>query len=222
MKQKLKLVLVLVLIGSLGFILHHFGWIERILDFIKPESLESFINRFGVWAPLVFMLLYYGLVLAFISAAAFTILSGLLFGKFWGSVYVIITATLAAQTAFFITRKLGPEKLSSLKNKKGIGPLISKIEKQTDQHGFQSVFLLRCLFTPYIPLSYAAGMIKTLKTRDFFFATLFANMIFAPAFVFLGDSLLEDPKALISPITLVILVLAVPRIIKKLKPDTHV
>lgn len=202
--------------------LYYFGWIEAVKNFLEPENLKKFIDQFGVWAPLVFIFLYYILVLAFISAAAFSVLAGLLFGEIWGSIYVIIAATLAAQTAFFVTQKLGPKKLSALKQKKGIGTLITKIELQTSQHGFQSIFLLRCLFAPYIPLSYAAGMIKTLKTKDFFWATLLTNIIFTPAFVFLGDSLLDGPKALILPVIMVVVVLAVPKIIKKLNPPIDV
>ena len=220
MNSKIKFLILALCLVALGYCFFFTGFFETFKNFIKVENLKSFIDQFGVLAPLVFVALYYGLVLAFISAAAFSVLAGLLFGKIWGTVYVIIAATLAAQTAFFITRQVSPEKLNTLKQKKGIGALIKKIETQTENHGFKSIFLLRCLFAPYIPLSYAAGMIKTLKAKDFFFATLGTNLIFTPAFVFLGDSLLEGPKALLLPIIMVTLVLLVPKIIKYFKPDT--
>jgi len=222
MNSKIRFTLVFIMLSSLGAALYYFDLVESLKEFLRPENLKIFIHQFGYLAPIVFMALYYLLVLAFISAVALTVLAGILFGKIWGSIYVIIAATLAAQTAFFITRALGPEKLDNLKEKKGIGPLIKKVESQTSDHGFKSIFLLRCLFAPYMPLSYAAGMIKTLKARDFFFATLFTNMIFTPAFVFLGDSLLDGPKALILPLILVTLVLAVPKIIKRIKPHADV
>jgi uncharacterized membrane protein YdjX (TVP38/TMEM64 family) len=222
MKKILKWGLVIFIVAVVVTLILYYGWVEAIKNFLKPDNLKIFIDQFGVWAPLVFMALYYGLVLAFISAAAFSVLAGLLFGKLWGSIYVIIAATLAAQTAFLITRQLGPDKLKTLKAKKGIGNLIEKVEVQTKEHGFKSIFLMRCLFAPYIPLSYASGVINTLKARDFFGATLLTNIIFTPAFVFLGDSLFAGPKALILPVVLVTLVLAVPKIIKKLKPSAHV
>lgn len=220
MKSKHKLLILALGLLTLVWIFYFTDLFEALKNFIKVENLKNFIDQFGLLAPLVFIALYYGLVLAFVSAAAFSVLSGLLFGKVWGSIYVIIAATLAAQTAFVITRQISSEKLESLKQKKGIGTLIKKIESKTENHGFKSIFLLRCLFAPYIPLSYAAGVIKTLKAKDFFFATLFTNFIFTPAFVFLGDSLLEGPKALILPVIMVTLVLLVPRIIKYFKPDT--
>ncbi len=220
MKKISKWLFIISLLTAASVYLYTSGLIITLKDFIDPDNLKTFINQFGIFAPLVFMALYYGLVLAFISAAAFTVISGLLFGKLWGSVYVIIAATLAAQTAFFITHQLDPHKLDALRNKKGIGKLIKVIEDKSADSGFKSIFVMRCLFAPYIPLSYAAGMIQTLKARDFFFATLLTNMIFTPAFVFLGDSLLKGPKALILPVIMVVLVLAVPKIINKIKPDT--
>lgn len=222
MNQKIRLALILIFLISLSAGASYFNAVEHLKSFLQPASLKNFIAQFGYFAPVAFMALYYFLVLAFISAVALTVLAGILFGKIWGSIYVIIASTLAAQTAFFITRALGPEKLDNLKEKKGIGPLIKKVESQTSDHGFKSIFLLRCLFAPYMPLSYAAGMIKPLRARDFFFATFFTNLIFTPAFVFLGDSLLDGPKALILPLILVTLVLATPKIIKRIKPHADV
>ncbi|NCP67755.1 TVP38/TMEM64 family protein [Candidatus Peregrinibacteria bacterium] len=222
MNKKIKWSLLLLIFLTLLTAIYAFGWFDNLKEFLKPTNLKPFIDQFGILAPLVFMALYYGLILAFVSAAAFTIISGVLFGKIWGSIYVIIAATLAAQTAFLITKQLSDEKLNGLKSKKGIGKLIRIVEEKTQKNGFKSIFLLRCLFAPYIPLSYAAGMIKTLKARDFFFATLLTNMIFTPAFVFLGDSLLKGPKALILPLLMVILVLGIPQIIKYFKPEAHV
>ncbi len=220
MKSKYKFIILIFGLSTLGGVLYFFEIFELLKNFIKTENLKNFINQFGIFAPLIFMAVYYSLVIVFVSAAAFSVLSGLLFGKIRGSVYVIIAATFAAQTAFLITRKISSEKLESLKYKKGIGKLIKKIESKTKNNGFKSIFLLRCLFIPYIPASYAAGVITTLKAKDFFFATLFTNMIFTPAFVFLGDSLLKGPKALILPITMVTFVLLIPRITKYFNPET--
>jgi len=216
--MKIKLIGTLLITAVVTSTVYYFGLWDTISNWIKPENLKNFINQFGIFAPLVFMALYYGLVLAFVSAAAFTVLAGLLFGKVWGTVYVIIAATAAAQTAFFITRCLGSTKLEPLKQKQGIGAVLKTVESRCKKNGFQSIFILRCLFAPYIPLSYASGMVNSLKARDFFFATLLTNMIFSPAFVFLGDSLLKGPKALLLPVIMVIIVLAVPKILGKFHP----
>lgn len=215
MKIWLKYLLWALALTLIGGGLYISGLWQIVRDFLDPESLKAFIAQFGIWAPLVFMALYYALVLAFISAVAFTVLAGFLFGKVWGTIYVIIAATLAAQTAFHIARYLGSDKLEGLKNKQGIGKIIATVEKKCEQNGFRNLVILRCLFLPYIPLSYAAGMIKTIKPLHFFAATLLTNLIFSPAFVFLGDSLLQGPRALILPAGLIALVFLVPKIMKK-------
>ncbi len=216
MKKTLGLVFIgLILAAGAGIFYFSPETVDHLKAFIDPDLLKTKIESFGVWAPLVFMAIYFSLALLFISAAAFTVLSGLLFGKLWGSIYVIIAATLAAQVGFYISRSLGGDQVHKLKDKKGIGSLISTLEEKSKSNGFRNLIVLRCLFLPYMPLSYAAGLIKTIKPRDFFFATLLTNMIFSPAFVFLGDSLLEGPKALILPVIMIILVFMVPKIVKK-------
>lgn len=215
MKKSLKF-LVFICLAITGAALIYFSGLWSFLQsWLTPESLKNFIGQFGIAAPLVFIGLYYVLTLAFISAAAFTVLSGLLFGKVWGTLYVIVAATAAAQTAFYLARSLGSKKLEGLKQKKGIGKTLQLVEKKCAQNGFRNLVIMRCLFLPYMPLSYAAGMIKTIKPLHFLAATLLTNLVFSPAFVFLGDSLLKGPQALVLPIAMITLVLLVPKIVKK-------
>lgn len=212
----IRRILFLGLALGLAALVYVFAWWQPIINFLQPQNLQAFIQSFGWWAPFVFMALYYTLTLAFISAAVFTVLAGVLFGKIWGTIYVVVAATLAAQTAFFIARNLGQQKVDQLKQKKSIGPLLKTVETRCQNQGFKSLFILRCLFLPYMPLSYAGGLIKSLSARDFFMATLLTNAIFSPAFVWFGDSLLAGPKALILPIVMITLVLLVPKILKKI------
>ncbi len=214
MRKIFKIALFLTLMISGYYFAQELGYLESIKEFIKPENLKIFIYSFGILAPIIFMGIYYVLTLALISAAFFTVLAGVLFGKVWGSIYVIIAATTAAQTGFYVIKKFN-KKFSKWENNPTIKPFIKLLEKKLKKNGFRNFFILRCLFLPYMPLSYAAGFIKTAKAKDFFFATLFTNMIFSPAFVFLGDSLLAGPKALILPIILIMCVLLVPKILKK-------
>lgn len=209
----MKKIIIALLVLALAILL--FTQISEIQRFLDPELLKSTIESFGIFGPAVFIVMYFTAVMLFISSTIFTILGGVLFGKLWGSIYVIFAATLAAQVAFFVGRRLSGKKISALKSKRGIGTLVKTIEAKTDKNGAVSVFVLRALFLPYIALSYAAGTIPTLKARDFFLGTFFSNIIFVPAFVYLGESLLKGPKALIIPVIMIMLVLSVPKIVKK-------
>lgn len=192
-----------------------------LITYISPEYISNVVESYGYFGPLVFMVIYYFVTLLFISAALFTILAGTLFGPLWGSIYVIIAATLAAQSAFYISKYLG----SSFVEKLGSEGLTKKMIRTINQHintgGFKTFFILRCLFLPYIPLSYAAGLIPKAKPADFFWATLITNIIFSPAFVAFGDALTEGPTAIIIASILIILVLFIPKILKKFHKKNH-
>ncbi len=215
------------IVALLGIALVGAGvWYLELHEALTQENIDrltAFIRSTGIWAPLVFVMIYYLATLFFLSATVLTILSGLVFGAFWGSVLTVFAATAAAQTAFFLSRRFGGDITQKLGKNSGIvSSMTERIEKQLDQNGFQAFFTLRCLFLPYIPVSYAAGLIKKAKARDFFWATLITNAIITPIFVLFGDSLFKGPKALLISAGLIALVLMIPKLIKKFsvaKPD---
>lgn len=185
--------------------------------FFTADKIEAWVEGFGIFGPVAYMVLYYVGTLLLIPATVFTVLSGLLFGKVFGSIYVVLAATLAAQTGFYIARYLGHESAEKFGGGKGaISSLINKINAQVEKNGLQAFVMIRCFFLPYMPVSYASGLVKNAKARDFFFGTLITNAVFSPAFVFLGDAITKGWKAFILPVTLIVLVLCVPRIAKKM------
>ena len=200
-----------------GFLVWHYD-LHTYLQEEKREQLLDFVRSFGIWAPIIFALIYYFATLFFFSAAILTIASGILFGKVWGSVLVVIAATAAAQTGFVLAHYYGSGVLSHVGKQGGtIRSLVETINRRIEKNGFRSFFVLRCLFLPYMPLSYAAGLVEKAKARDFFFATLVTNAIFSPVFVLFGDALLHGPQALILPAVLIGLVLLVPKLVRILQ-----
>lgn len=206
-------VLALIILGLI-LVVRAVG-IENLVD---PDKLRLFIDQFGIFAPIVYGCIYFLATLALLSAAALSILSGIFFGNFWGSVLVIIAATAAAMVAFYLTKFFGKELSEKLSGGSGtLGKMVNKIETEIEQGGFRAFFIMRCLFLPYIPFSYAAGLVKTAKAKDFFWGTFLANCIFSPIFVYLGDSITLGYKALILPLILIVLMLFVPKIVKKIR-----
>jgi uncharacterized membrane protein YdjX (TVP38/TMEM64 family) len=213
MKKYLKYIVLAVFI--VGVLL---GVKYKWYAYLTEDNIVGLVNAFGIWGPMAYIVLYYFAILLFLPATVFTILAGALFGNLLGSVYVVIAATASAQTAFFIARWLGKDGAKKFSGGGNVFTnLIQKIDVQVSRNGFQAFFILRCLFLPYIPLSYAAGVVPRAKAKDFFFATFLTNMIFSPAFVYFGDQLSEGPKALILPVILIILVLSIPKIVKRFR-----
>lgn len=192
-------------------------WFYDVQRFLTLDAIRSFVDQFGFFAPLVFGIIYFFAVVFLLPASLFTVISGTLFGPLWGTVIVVIASTLAAWTAFLIARRLGGEAIYKRGEGGLIHKLVNRIDKEVAKNGFKAFFIARCLFLPYIAFSYASGLVKAARAKDFVLATFFTNIIFSFAFVYLGDQLLEGPKALILPVILIVIVLSVPRIVKRFK-----
>lgn len=71
---------------------------------VRLDSLKTWVESFGNWGPVVFILVYIAATVAALPASALTMAAGVLFGSFWGIVYVTIAATPGAVLCFLIAR----------------------------------------------------------------------------------------------------------------------
>jgi uncharacterized membrane protein YdjX (TVP38/TMEM64 family) len=68
-------------------------------------ALRTWVETYGVLAPLAFMALYAAAVaLSLPGGAVLSITGGFLFGAVWGAVYIVISATLGATVLFLIAK----------------------------------------------------------------------------------------------------------------------
>jgi uncharacterized membrane protein YdjX (TVP38/TMEM64 family) len=223
--KKLKKLLMLGVIGLCLLLIIYFLKNSILLDL---NYLQSLIESSGIWAPIVFAILYILITIFGISAAIFTVLAGTIFGTLKGLIIVVISATVSGTIAFYIARNFRDKFISKEKNstKKSIlANLITRIELASEKNGFQIIAILRLSFLPYIPLSYAAGLVKKLKAIDFILATFITNIFGSFFFIYFGDRLSEiisgnmqvsTISTLIgSIIMLVLFIVFVPKLINK-------
>ncbi|MEF2175051.1 MAG: VTT domain-containing protein [Candidatus Absconditabacteria bacterium] len=199
----------IVLILLLLPILYNYGPLGEVLH---QDNISNIIKSSGMFGPLVFMFIYTISILLFLPATIFTILGGALFGLYLGTLYVVIAATIGGGIGFYISRLNFKDKDFNSKNKI-IKELITKIKSYSQNNGFQSILILRLLYLPYMPVSFAAGLIKELTFKNFILATLVTNIVVSFIFVLLGDQLKNGPQALILPVVLIVLSLFIPKII---------
>ena len=96
------LALVLALAGILA-------WALGLHDWVRPDrlaELRTAIERYGVWAPALYVAGYVVAELLFFPALPLTLFGGLVFGPVWGTLYTWIAGTLAAALAFLVARHL--------------------------------------------------------------------------------------------------------------------
>ncbi len=74
---------------------------------------------------------------------------------------------------------------------------------------------------PYIELSYAAGLVKDLRQRDFVFATFIVNFLEAFIFIFLGVTVFKSISLFLAAITFVIIFISIPRLFRNNYLNLH-
>ena len=182
--------------------------VSAVRELLSPENLRRFVEGFGIAAPFMYMLVYTVLVVVFFPASVLSAVGGFIFGALWGTMYTIIAATVAAAVSFLLARWLGKDFVQ-----KRLGGRLKEWEAKLSDGGFWTVVILRFLFLPYIPLSYAAGLTK-ISLWEFTLATFLTNIPGSFAFTYLGASITE-PRNIAIAIVIILLVLCIPLLVKR-------
>jgi uncharacterized membrane protein YdjX (TVP38/TMEM64 family) len=126
-----------------------------IKDYLSAEQLGHFLDTAGIWAPMVFILIYTVGVCLFVPGTLLTGLGAAIFGPYWGFLYVWIGAMLGACAAFVIGRTLGREFAASL-----IGDRLKKYDEAIERNGFATVLYLRLVYFPFTPMNFGMGLTR--------------------------------------------------------------
>ena len=189
--------------------------------YFARESLGRFLEAAGIWAPVVFMLIYTIGVCLFVPGTLLTGLGAAIFGAYWGFVYVWIGAMAGASASFFIGRTLGRDFAAAL-----IGEKLKKYDAAIEKNGFAAVLYLRLVYFPFTPLNFGMGLTRV-RFRDYFFGTGLGILVGTFIFTFFVGTLKEiwasgDWGRLISfkvffSLALFVFSFFIPAIIKKIK-----
>jgi uncharacterized membrane protein YdjX (TVP38/TMEM64 family) len=129
----------------------HYFHIQELL-----RSALLWIDNLGPWEPVAFIAIYNLATVLFVPGSIVTMGGEVIFGVFWGSVYVFIAATLGATSAFLIGRYLSRDWVAKQLESH---PKFKAIDEAVAEEGFKIVFLTRLspLF-PFNLLNYAFGV----------------------------------------------------------------
>lgn len=138
-----------------------------VLSYAQVEAIKTFVLGFGIYAPLMFILLFTLAPLIFFPDGILALAGGLIFGFAWGSFYIVLGALCGGTLSFYLARLYGNKMREKLAHEKLIN-----FQKSVKRHGFIMILLLRLVpLVPFNIISYSAGF-STIRYRDFFFATL--------------------------------------------------
>ncbi|MEE8540847.1 MAG: TVP38/TMEM64 family protein [Desulfobacterales bacterium] len=218
-KAAFKAILLLVFIAGAIFLIRF----TPIRNYLTPEALGNFLKIAGIWAPVVYILIYTVGVCLFLPGTLLTGLGAAIFGAYWGFLYVWFGAMFGASIAFFIGRTLGREFAASL-----IGDRLRKYDDAVGRNGFATVLYLRLVYFPFTPMNFGMGLTKV-HFRDYVFGTGLGIIVGTFIFTFFVGTLkdvwtsgnwgeLISLKVFFS-IALFIFSFLIPKIIKKLKAE---
>ena len=160
-KAALKaVILVLFVIAAISIIRF-----TAIMDYLTAEALGRFLDGAGLWAPLVYISIYAVGVCLFLPGTLLTGLGAVLFGAYWGFLYVWIGAMIGASAGFYIGRTLGRDFAASL-----IGDRLEKYDNAIERNGFAVVLYLRLVYFPFTPMNFGMGLTKV-TFRDYVLGT---------------------------------------------------
>jgi len=126
-----------------------------VKNYLTAEALGRFLETAGLWAPVVYMIIYATGVCLFLPGTLLTGLGAAIFGAYWGFLYVWIGAMMGAAAAFLIGRTLGRDFAASL-----IGNKLKKYDDAIERNGFATVLYLRLVYFPFTPMNFGMGLTK--------------------------------------------------------------
>ena len=154
-------------LATLVLVVAAVGVTATLTDVSDLERLRGYLRTSGPLAPAAFVLIYATYSLAPLPRTALSILTGVLFGFWWGIGLAYLGSLLGATTAFWLARALGRDVVTRLSGRR-----LAAVEAVLARHGFLAVLGARVIpVVPFWSINYAAG-VTDIDRRDYWTGTL--------------------------------------------------
>jgi uncharacterized membrane protein YdjX (TVP38/TMEM64 family) len=190
-----NLIIVAVILGLINvilFVLSSTTSTDIITLFTKfsSSSMRDYILSFGIWAPVIFILLHLlQTIIAPIPGFVLVIAGGLIWGTFGGGMLSLFGVFIGSILCFYISRYIGR-------------PFVEKLVKEEDlemtdtffqKYGFLAIFVLRLIpLMAFDVVSYGAGLTK-MDFKKYALATFVGMIPGSFLYSYIGFTVTEDP-----------------------------
>lgn len=162
---------------------------------IGVEQLQTEVQRFGVWAPLVLLALrFVSIVIPIVPGTLYALLAGGLFGFGIGLVTIVIADALACVLNFYLARRYGRSFVQKL-----VGARFMDRVDQFSQKHLEGNFFLATGFMMgggFDFVAYGIGLTQ-MRLRTFLSALGLSLLVAKPPTVALGAGLFSGGQAVI-------------------------
>ncbi|SHH95980.1 TVP38/TMEM64 family protein [Clostridium grantii] len=158
MKNKYTKSIMILIIIIIVILLLKFLGVFNYLNLENVNEINKWINSFGFFGPLVYILIYIAVCLFFLPGVPITIIGALAFGPIWGTVWVSIGSTLGAALSFLVGRFVARDMVSKWVNS---NPQLKKIDEGVDKQGWRMLMITRLVpIFPFNLQNYVYGLTK--------------------------------------------------------------
>lgn len=192
-------------------------------DYFSPYALQGLLDRAGFWAPVAFIVFYAAAICMFVPGTLLTGIGAVIFGPYWGFLYVWTGAMTGSVAAFLVSRTLGRDFAAGLAGQK-----LKKYDEAIERNGFATVLYLRLVYVPFTIANFGMGLTRV-RFRDYFFGTALGILTGTFIFTFFFGTLKEiwvsgDWSRLLSvqvflSVGLLVLSILIPMGLKKIKGE---
>ncbi len=150
---------------------------------IDPESIQTWLRKAGIWAPIIYIIIYSISTILLLPSTALNLTGGAIFGSWMGTVWTSIAAIIAAIIAFIFTRTVGREAIE-----KRLAGRWEAMDAEIRQGGMFYMSAIRLLpIIPYGLVNFAAGL-TSVTFKDYLVGTMIGTVPGVLPFVMLGSS----------------------------------
>ncbi len=173
---------------ALAVIIALLSWLSTL---ITPDELQAWLRGWGVWTPLVYIVLVIVTPIFFVPLAPLAMMSGLLFGLWRGFAYTMVGAIINCNIMYLMTQRLGKARVQAFLSSRLSPAWLARIESLEGRTGVIFLFILRVTaLIPYNVINYAFGL-TNMKYRDYMLASIAG--IIPPMLIYanMGDKALD-------------------------------
>ena len=159
---------------------------SNIASFLSPSLIQEKFASIGTVAPLAFILFYGISTFLLLPGTPFSIASGILFGPYLGTIYMLIAATAGSIGEFYLARHFGAPFVNRLL--KTEYHRLDRYDEKLAENGLPIVLLMRILPSPFGATSYAFGLTRV-KFSHYLLGTSIGLIPGTFAYAYLGSSI---------------------------------
>jgi uncharacterized membrane protein YdjX (TVP38/TMEM64 family) len=182
-----------------------------------PEKIRVYVLGYGALAPAAFVVIYsLRAIILVLPVGVMSLAGGMIFGKWWGGLYVLVGATIGSCISFLIARYLGRSFVESRGwLKKG---RMKTLDEGIEKHGLKFVLFVRLIpLFQYDAVNFGLGLTKV-PFRVYALGTLIGMIPGGFINAFLGSSLDNVISfQFFLALGLFVLLMFIPAVYKRLK-----